>query len=100
MDKTFEAVFVKPEIGLEDLKKYGFREGVDYPIFAYWKPSFTCSEYEARQFYNEQTDYIVFIDVNKQIVIRPGNYTQISAKIQALLFDMITDGIVEKKRVQ
>lgn len=96
MDKTFEAVFVKPEIELEDLKKYGFREG-DGRVLAYWKPSFTCSEYE-RQFYDGQKDYVVFIDHHGQIVIRPNNYEQISAKIQVLLFNMCIDGILEKRR--
>ena len=95
MGKTWTALFIKPGIGIKDLEKYGFR-GTD--ISAYWKPHFTCAEFE-QKYYNNQTDYVVRIYSNGQIIILPNGWTQLSGKIQCLLYDMITDGIVEKRTI-
>ena len=94
MEKEFTAIYIKPGIGIKELKKYGFKEG-DYSIPYYWKPSFTCKEYE-KEYYPEDQEYVVGI-FDRQIVIMPMGWSQLSGKIQTLLFDMFTDGIVEKK---
>ena len=94
MERTFTGIFVKPEVSMEKLKKYGFKGNYNY---AYWKPHFNCLEYE-KEYYNDNDDYMVFVQ-SGQIVIRPNGWTQLSGKIQTLLFDMFTDGIVEKRTI-
>ena len=94
MEKTWTALFVKPGIGIKDLEKYGFR-GSD--CYAYWKPHFTCAKFE-KEYYSDEIDYAVIVQ-HGQIVIFPNGWTQLSGKIQSLLFDMITDGIVEKRTI-
>lgn len=95
MEKIWTALFIKPGIGIKDLEKYGFR-GTDW--YAYWKPHFTCAKFE-KIYYSDQTDYTVKVIPNGQIVIYPNGWTQLSGKIQCLLYDMITDGIVEKRTI-
>ena len=94
MRKTFTGIFIKPGIGIKELAKYGFKEG-DYSLPYYWRPSFTCADYE-KEYYQRDTEYLVYI-FDRQIIIRPMGWSQLSGKIQTLLFDMFTDGIVEKK---
>lgn len=92
MGKIHTLICTKPGIGIKELKKYGF-EGNN--VFAYWKPHFTCQACE-KQYYNDDIDYEVVIQ-NKQLIIRPNGWTQITEKIQTLLFDMFTDGILVKQ---
>lgn len=89
-------ICVKPDIGIKELKKYGFKQKDN---FIYWKPHFTCQAYE-KQYYNDETDYMVYLAENGQIIIRPNGWSQIAEKIQTLLFDMFSDGIVEKRIVK
>ena len=96
MKKTFTFICVKPKIGIKKLKKYGFKKGDDALGLAYWKPNFTCQEDE-KPYYDDEKDYTVWISSTRQIIIEPNGWTRIGSKIQTLLFDMFTDGIIEKK---
>ena len=95
INKEFTAIYIKPHIGIKELEKYGFRQNPDSKFTYQWKPSFTCKDYE-KQYY-EDNDYLVYINSDGQIVLYPNQWFQLSGKIQTLLFDMITDGIVEKR---
>lgn len=93
--KEFTALYIKPHIGIKELEKYGFRQDENLSSFS-WKPSFACKEYE-KEYYSEDSEYLVWINADRQIIIYPNQWYQLSGKIQTLLFDMFTDGIVEKK---
>ena len=96
MEKTVTAIYIKPHIGIRELAKYGFRQDENSLSSYHWKPSFTCEEYE-KGYYPEDAEYLVWISHDRQIVIYPNQWFQLSGKIQTLLFDMFTDGIIEKK---
>ena len=96
MKKTFTGIYIKPRIGIRELSKYGFRQDENSSSSFLWKPSFTCEDYE-KKYYLEGDEYLVYINSDRQIVIFPNQWIRLSGKIQTLLFDMITDGIVEKK---
>ena len=95
MGKIFTGIYIKPGIGINELKKYGFVEGGLGMGFT-WRPSFTCYDYE-KDYYREGEEYSVYIMESGLIVLHPNKWFQLSGKIQTLLFDMFTDGIVEKK---
>jgi hypothetical protein len=96
MGKIFTGIYIKPGIGINELKKYGFKQDEDSLSSFTWKPSFTCKEYE-KEYYQKDTEYLVWINHDGQIILYPNNWFQLSGKIQTLLFDMFTDGILEKK---
>lgn len=93
---TFTGIFIKPEVGIEELEKYGFIQDENSLSSFTWKPSYTCKEYE-KEYYQKDNEYLIWINANRQIIIYPNQWYQLSGKIQTLLFDMFTDGIVEKK---
>ena len=95
MSKTKTAIFIKKGITEEQLKKYGFKK--DESGY-HWKPSYNCQEYE-QQYYKEN-EYTVDITYAGQIVICPMGWLCLAGKIQTLLFDMFTDGIVEKRTME
>ena len=98
----YEAVFVKGDIGLEQLTKYGFKLNSGFPdssVRAVWKPSYTVNQKE-KKYYTEGEEYYIWISNQGQIIIRPNRWEQISAKIQTLLFDMFSDGILEKRKLR
>lgn len=86
-------IYLKEGLDYSVLEKYGFRVSGTYAI---WKPHYNCLEYE-KQYYNDDIDYMVMINNSRQLTIHPKGWAQITGKIQTLLFDMITDGILEKK---
>lgn len=91
------AIFIKRGITEKQLKRYGFKKDKDGYRY-HWKPSYTCQEYE-KQYY-EDNEYAVDITSAGQIVIYPMGWSSLSGKIQTLLFDMFTDGIVEKRTME
>ena len=95
----YEAVFVKEDISLEQLTKYGFKLNSGSSVKAIWKPSYTAKQKE-KKYYTEGEEYYIWISNQKQIIIRPNKWEQISAKIQTFLFDMFSDGILEKRTLR
>ena len=97
--EKYTAIYIKPHIGIKELEKYGFRQDENSLSSFTWKPSFTCDDCE-KDYYTKDKEYLVWITHDRQIVIYPNQWFQLSGKIQTLLFDMFTDGIVEKKTVE
>jgi hypothetical protein len=79
----YECLCIKDEIDLKKLKKYGFK--IDYGGNYCWHP--------------KNHDYGVHITDFRSVVIDCDGYITLGAQVQLLLFDMFSDGILEKKVV-
>lgn len=94
MKANYAALFIKPEVTLEQLTTFGFKEENGIIV---WRPSNTAEESE-KKYYELDTEYYIYLN-QRQLIIVPKTWLQISAKIQCLLYDLVKADLVEKREV-